>query len=569
MKKTFTTLTVILISLAVQAQNFLTDSLFGENGIIKSATLGGIEGNSANIFIQPDGKLLLCGYIYDIGANAYYNVMFRTDGCGNIDSSFGVNGLVRHTYDQRNIGAYYVLLPNGKIVAAGTQSDGNSGSQQFPFIGRYNSDGSVDSSFATNGTNKISNLGPQIFTLLLLLPDGKFLCSNGSNLIMRFDTSGAVDNTFGTNGVVQNPVPPGVNFFYDFRSVQRSDGKIISAACAYQGINNDKVVVLCAYDTLGAIDSAYGSNGFYIDNNFVLGSTAPRLILQSNDKVIAARQNLSETAIIIARYNTNGSLDSTFGTFGYINIPGISSPTRLEYVSNFNDDSFIIGYSDGGVASKFLKYTPDGIADTLFSLDGSNFFQFPGALEKADLGLSVTDNELILCSSSAFNNGSMCMKKFVLNSAMPDITQIGSTLNANVNDTTATLQWYLNGSAITGAIDSTYLTTQNGTYMVEVTNSLGCMASDTLIVTNTSIIENNTINGVSFYPNPFSNNLKVRNTSGKEITVKLIDLTGKTIASLITGEVQNEMSLTHIAKGVYILEIQSENSIMKNRIVKQ
>ena len=81
MKKLITLSIIAFSSFICNAQNFFTDGLFGNNGYSYSTQLGAIEGRSENLFKQPDGKFLLCGYIYDIGCNCYYNVMFRTDEC--------------------------------------------------------------------------------------------------------------------------------------------------------------------------------------------------------------------------------------------------------------------------------------------------------------------------------------------------------------------------------------------------------------------------------------------------------------------------------------------------------
>lgn len=565
MKKLITLSIIAFSSLAIQAQSFITDGVFGDNGHI-FAPPGAAGGVNSNILIQQDGKILLCGFVYDGGCNCNYNTMFRTDECGNVDSSFGVNGLVRHTFDQRNLGAYYVLQPDGKILVAGVQSDGNAGSQQFPYIGRYNSNGSVDSSFATNGTNKINNLGPGIFSFIYLTPDNKILVSgspNGNNfMVMRFDTAGVVDATFGSGGVVQHAVPSGINFFYDFATVMRSDSKIVSAAPAWLG-GAASIVTLVCYDTLGAVDTTFGINGYYIDNNFsVGGGGTPRIILQSDDKVVLAKQNENETDIRVARYTTNGVLDSTFGVNGYVLLSGLSAPARLEYISKFPDDSFIIGFAENGVPSHFIKYSADGIVDPTFSLDGSAYFQFPVSLEKAQIGFASTNDGFIM-------GAPMALKKYGLTSAAPDITQNNDTLFANVNDATATLQWSLDGTVIGGATDTFLVTTQNGSYSIEVVNSLGCTATDTFQVTNTGIIVQ-TIEGlVSFYPNPVTDFMSFENRVGKEIAITIYDISGKLMMKSKMNSGTGKIDLSVLPAGVYMVEVKTDSAVSKKRIIKQ
>jgi uncharacterized delta-60 repeat protein len=566
MKKLITTVLVVASSFAMQAQNFFTEGLFGNNGHAYSPVLGGGDSHSSSIFKLDDGKILICGFIYESNCNCLYNVMFRTDECGNIDSSFGTNGLVRHTFDQRNAGYAYTVLDNGKIIAVGMQSDGNAGSQQFPFIGRYTSAGIPDSSFATNGTNKISNLGPQAFTSVYQLDSGKFLCTNGT-LLMRFDSLGFQDPTFGTNGVISYPIPPGVNFFYDFRSVKRSDGKIISVAAAYSGVNNDKNPAYFCYDTDGLLDSTFGVNGFYKEQNLVISNQVPLMFVQSDDKLVTA-QPVTANDIALARYNTDGSIDSTFGTNGYTIVTG--SDVRLEYISNFPDNSFIIGYSQNGVPSEFHKYTSDGIAVTVFSLDGGNNFQFPtNSHEKADIGLALSNDEFIMGSTYAFSSGSMALKIYNTVSSTPGITQNNDSLFANVSNPNATLQWYLDGTILTGETNDLLVTTQNGSYVVEVTNANGCTGTDTIQVTNTGIADLSNKNLVSIYPNPINDVLFINNYSASTVEVSIFDLNGKMILKSAVANGINKMDVSTLTAGVYMIETKAGENTSRQRLVKK
>lgn len=553
---------LILFATNTYAQALVTDSLFGNNGQISTV----ISGNSTikRILQQPDNKTILCGENSDANCNCSYNYMVRVDACGQIDSSFGTNGVVHHTFDQRNISAYYELQPDGKILVSGVQSDGNAGSQQFPFIARYNSDGSVDSTFGTFGTNKISNLGPGILSSIFLMDNGKILCTGspnfGSNLIMRFDSTGAVDNSFGTNGVVQHSIPPGVNFFYDFKSVMRSDGKIVSVAPTFLGSNNDKNVVLSCFDTLGVLDTTFGTNGYYIDYNFVIGADR-EVVLQSDDKVIVAQQNLNETEIRVARYNTNGSIDSTYGTNGYIIIGASSFPARIKYLSKFNDDKILVGYQENGIPPDFKKYDANGILDTDFSLNGGNTFQFANA-DLANRAISYANDELLM-GGSQFG---FSMTRFVLNSTVPHITQTDSILNSNVSAAGATFQWYLNGALISGATDSVYIATLSGTYMVEATNAWGCVSSDSTIFINTGIATTNGMDGISIYPNPVNETLNIAMPASTNQTEYFItDAVGKIVLSGKFTGAHNSVDMHSLSPGIYFLKtiLSQTNSIIK------
>jgi len=550
------------------SQALVQDQLFGTNAESFSIPTG--TTSETNILFQyPDKKIVACGYTYDIGCNCFYNIMFRVDACGQIDSSFGVNGLVRHTFDQRNAGYGYTLMPNGKIVVVGMQSDGNSGSQQFPFIARYFYNGQPDTTFGDHGTRKISNIGPADLTSVYQLDTGKLLCTNGP-LMMRFDSLGALDPTFGNNGILIQSVPSPFNFYYQSNSVMRSDGKIISVSSVYTGVDNDKYVTQMCYDAEGLIDSSFGVNGFSIDNNFVLGSTPPRLILQSDDKVIAIRQNITETAIILARYNANGSLDTSFGTNGYLSLPS----NRLVYVSKFNDDSFLVGVSQGGVPIQYFRVSANGIVDPSFSLNGSVYFQTMGNNGPSpQAGLAFGNNEIVMAGCNSGGNGStaIAFTKFALTSGVASITQTDNTLNANLPEDQFTFQWYRDGVLVAGDTTASITVFQNGEYQVVASNLAGCSSSDTITVLSTGSQTLRQASDVKIYPNPSTGNLQLKfNSEIKSGTISVIDISGKLILEKQFNHSSTlNVDLTSLSKGIYFLKINSVDGIQIHKIIIQ
>ena len=565
--KKLITLILISISTGSFSQALITDTYFGDNGETFSLPTG--TTSETNVMFQyPDKKTVACGQTYDISCNCFYNLMFRVDACGQIDSSFGLDGLVRHTFDQRNAGYGYTLLPSGKIIAVGMQSDGNAGSQQFPFIARYKYDGQPDSTFAINGTYKINYLGPAEFTSVFQLDTGKLLCTNG-RLMMRFDSLGAEDPTFGNNGVLMHPVPSPLSFYYQASSVMRSDGKIVSFSNAYTGVDNDKYVAQMCYNIDGLIDSTFGTNGFTIDYNFVVGTAPPRLVLQSDDKIVAIRQNINETAIILARYNTNGSLDTTFGSDGYLNIQS----SRLVYVSSFSDDSFLIGVSQSGVPIQYIRITANGIIDPSFTLNGSVYFQTMGNNGPSpQTGLSFGNNEIVMagCTSGANGSTAIAFAKFTTSTGIANITQTGNLLDANVESSNYTFQWYLDGNELEGANSSTFLVNANGLYTVVISNLAGCESVDDFQVTGVGIneIENNTI---TVYPNPATNHLTIQfsNTLSPS-TISMYDVIGKRVfEKVISNTSSTQIDVSAFAKGTYNLQIVSKEGKSNHKIIVQ
>ncbi len=564
------------ITLTGQAQDFVTDSLFGNNGQ-NYADLLSDYGRSANIIIQPDNKILLTGYVFDFNNNAYFNTMFRTDACGNIDSSFGTDGLVKHNFQRVNIGEDYLLQPDGKIIVIGTQAQFISQpTTWYPFIARYNSDGSVDSTFGTNGTTKFTASGNARIESVYRLSNGKFLCTNALFMV-QFDSTGIVDPTF-YGGSQYIPMPPFYNDISRSTSRMRSDGKIITVAAGYYTpFSTDNLVMMC-YDTNGELDTAFGTLGFQMDETFDMDwNYAPLMALQSDDKVIAAMKNLGGDSIKVGRYNTNGSLDATFGTNGYITIP--ISPTSFELtlglLTLLNDDSFIIGVTNQDLATgdinEIYKYSSNGILDASFSINGGNVIELNSPMVgQADIGYITPDGEMILGTSSpeGGNSGSMALTKFTTTPSFPHITQTGNILNSNVSNPNCTFEWFLGGNVISGETSSTLSTSVDGIYTVTVTNSLGCTESADFSVINTGI--NNqpgSSTALNVYPNPATSTIHITWSGNDNSTIELIDLTGRVVLVQSAAlKNQADINIEQFANGIYILKVSSNSSSSTTRV---
>ena len=141
---------------------------------------------------------------------------------GDLDPTFGAGGKVTTFVGSSNNFANAVAVQSdGKILVAGV-----------PLLTRYNSDGTLDTSFGTNGivTNSGINQGKDV----VIQPDGKILVTgNPTNTrvefgVARFNSNGSLDTSFGTNGIASHSIYPSENL--DPGNVRfvalQSDGKI-------------------------------------------------------------------------------------------------------------------------------------------------------------------------------------------------------------------------------------------------------------------------------------------------------------------------------------------------------
>jgi uncharacterized delta-60 repeat protein len=127
-------------------------------------------------------------------------------------------------------------------------------------------------------------------------------------------SAGALDTTFGNGGLVTAPIQTGLSGGLGPVVVQPGDGKIVSAGSITSGKNSNFGLV--RYNTDGSIDKTFG-NGGVVSTSIGKGTAYIRgLALQSNGDIVAVGS--AQSGFAIARYTATGSLDTTFGNGGVV-----------------------------------------------------------------------------------------------------------------------------------------------------------------------------------------------------------------------------------------------------------
>lgn len=134
---------------------------------------------------QPDGKIVAGGYSGPRAAGGAFGLA-RFDPDGTLDGSFGSGGKVRTVLISNNPGSASVLklllLPGGKLVAAGFVYDNPSNSNALIALARYNPDGSLDTTFGNGGGTLLTELssGVDYIADAVLQPDGKVVVAGSA-----------------------------------------------------------------------------------------------------------------------------------------------------------------------------------------------------------------------------------------------------------------------------------------------------------------------------------------------------------------------------------------------------
>ena len=299
----------LLVVGSAKAAPGVLDPSFGTGSGEVTTPIGTSAGADA-IVVQPDGKIVAAGGVVQSDSSQDF-ALARYEPDGTLDPTFGSAGIVQ---SPAGTASAVALQPDGKIVAAGTASS------QIRVV-RYNTDGSLDQSFGSGGvvTTAAGAFGSDA-KALVLQPDGKIVVggdsSDGSETqfaLVRYDANGSLDATFGSGGVVTTQVGAGEQLSRRPRSYGRT-GRSSPTATAVDG-STVAVPGLARYNADGSLDSTFGSGG--IVTTPVFGGTdvsGGPLALQPDGKIVAAGTYAG--IWVLARYNTDGSLDPSFGSNG-------------------------------------------------------------------------------------------------------------------------------------------------------------------------------------------------------------------------------------------------------------
>ena len=211
------------------------------------------------------------------------------------------------------------VLPNGQILLAGSMGTvANNGEGQF-YLERLNSNGTLDSTFGTAGFVTTS-IGPNAFaTSMLVLSNGQIILggatddsatapTNANFALVRYNANGASDTTFGNNGTVITDFPG--NEEVDSLALSPS-GQIVAAGAYF--LYPDVGFDVARYNANGTLDTTLNGTGMLQYNLGQTGSNSfpAAVAVQSDSKIVVGSHTNSEFALY--RFNANGSIDTSFG----------------------------------------------------------------------------------------------------------------------------------------------------------------------------------------------------------------------------------------------------------------
>ncbi len=365
-----------------------------------------------NVTVQSDGKVLVSGYSSNGSDWDFALTRYNTD--GTLDTSFGGgDGIVTTDVGGNTDRATSIILqPDGKILLIGNSYDG---SNYYDFaLTRYNTDGTLDTSFGGgDGMVTTDVFGFNDFGMSVdMQTDGKIVIAgysyNGSDYdfsLMRYNIDGSLDTSFGGgDGIVTTDLGSGND--YSSSVTVQTDGKILIAGESYDGSSYD--FTLARYNSNGTLDTSFGGGDGIVTTDTAALSYVSSTTVQTDGKILTTgySDNGSGYGFSLTRYNADGSLDTSFGGGDGIVTTAVGSSTfSLGESATLQTDGKILvtGYTLNGADYDFalIRYNSDGTLDTSFG--GGDGIVSTDVGSDDDKGYSVTvqtDGKILVAGES-------------------------------------------------------------------------------------------------------------------------------------------------------------------------
>jgi len=376
MRKLFLCALVALVSSAAFAAAGSPDPTFGSGGLV--STNFGVDVRPSGAAVQANGDIVVA---VTVGDNPTSAALVRYLPNGNLDPSFGTGGIVTEMFqDQVNGTGGVAIQPDGKIVVFVVSSN-TTGSVLEALLVRFNSNGTLDSSFGSGGQLALSYPAASPYSAspiaAVLEPSGDFLVlfsltppfrnhSPVLTALARYTPNGALDATFGTNGdgpavslgasaislgLLSNgnaiavlstgqsaefsstgsllaSVSAGTvvanAFFFDYLGnpvFQPNSDYVALSAAQGSGPRLDIDSKVIRFLANGTADTTFQSPLFdFAPVGADVGSIAEALALAPNGQIVVSGEAVtaqnSSVGFGVARLNSNGSIDTTFGNNG-------------------------------------------------------------------------------------------------------------------------------------------------------------------------------------------------------------------------------------------------------------
>lgn len=387
------------------------DSSFAEYGILQ-ANLCVWDAVSASL-IQPDGKILVTGYSEEEGHSEFYVMRILPNGDPDLD--FGVDGLaLAKVSEWVNQGTSLALQPDGKILVGGYTNTNGNANMDFAAL-RFTSEGIPDSTFNQDGIVTLDISSFDRLLAIAVLPDGRIAIAGVTKypltgfLLACFLPNGDLDTGFGSNGYTYTLF----GSIYDVCSsmVIQPDGKILLTGYTTTP-NYWADVALARYNSDGTLDATFGAGGKVTTAYSATADVGTNVTVGADGKILVAGYSNSsqqKNELALFRYMPNGTLDGSFGSGGKL---------RSKIGNNFSYAHSAITLPDGkilaagcalnatGLDFAMKKFNDNGTVDNTFGVNGIVTTDLQGFSDGASTVMYTPDGKILLAGTGITSDSS-------------------------------------------------------------------------------------------------------------------------------------------------------------------
>ncbi|SDX40540.1 delta-60 repeat domain-containing protein [Allochromatium warmingii] len=365
------------------------DTGFGKNGRLKT-DFGGSEG-AYNITMQSDGKILVTGPSDVTGSIDFALARYNID--GTLDTSFNDDGWATVDFGGWDESFYVATQSDGKILIAGSSNVDD----DYDFaLARYNQDGTLDTSFDNDGWLKTDLGGQDEAFSIALQNDGKILLvgstelnDNGNLSLARYNADGSLDTSFNSSGWVTTDFggwDEGLNV------TLQDDGKILVVGAT--DLNENVDFLLARYNTDGSLDTSFADDGWIV-SDFSDWDVGYSIMLQTDNKILVAGSANNDFALL--RYNADGTLDNSFNENGLVTTDFGTDEDYGQSIVLQADGKILVG-GQGGSDFALVRYNANGTLDADFgvrnTLEHTAFYVQSGSSVVLSPTVQLFDSEL-------------------------------------------------------------------------------------------------------------------------------------------------------------------------------
>jgi len=374
---------------------------------------------AAGVAVRPDGRTVAVGGFSSPTSNVWALARYKPNGV--LDPSFGSGGTVTTSFQGFDLADAAANQDDKTVVAGYTSSDG--GGTNFKFaLARYLNNGALDPSFGSGG-KVITSINSYDFADAVAVDGGKIIVAGATSpdlgvhlyfVVARYNSNGSLDTSFGSGGITTTDFGQGYN---SAGGLAVMGDRIVAAG--YEGTRGHLDFAVARYTNDGSLDNTFGAGGKVITDfgNDAAGHAVD--VHAGHIVVIGTYFNGLDHDFAAALYARNGSLVSTFGSGGKATLN--VGQDDFAYSGGFGPDGTVIAAGDTGTSAPadsfaVARWTSTGAPDPEFGSGGHTVTSI-GTLSGAFASGMGPDHKIV---AAGYSDNSFAVARYIDDTDEPD-----------------------------------------------------------------------------------------------------------------------------------------------------